>query len=91
MANVTGYVSKKLTANIAAQSVNIDTNVFQLIKNESANTITINIDNLVTEDGAIELVAGAFIENFPIYCKSLHYNASGDASTLKIIALREKQ
>ena len=90
MANITGYVSKKLTANIAAQSVTLDTNVFQLIKNESANTITINIDNFSTEADAIELVSGASIENFPVYCKVFHYKAAADASTLKIIALREK-
>jgi len=91
MANITGYVSKKLTANQAAQSVALDTNVFQLIKNESANTVTINIDNLVTEEGAIELVAGASIENFKVYCKTLNYKASADGSTLKVIALREKE
>lgn len=91
MANITGYVSKKLTANIAEQNVALGVNIFQLIKNESANTITINIDNLTTEENAIELVAGASITNFETYCKTLYYKAGADASTLKIIALREKE
>jgi len=90
MANITGYVSKKLTANIAEQSVVLDTNIFQLIKNASANTVTINIDNLTTEDNSIELAANESIENFESYCKTLYYKASVDGSTLKIIALRDK-
>ena len=91
MANVTGYVSKKLTANQAEQNVALGVNIFQLIKNESANVVTINIDNLTTEENAIELVAGASIENFETYCKTFYYKAGADASTLKIIALREKE
>ena len=90
MANITGYVSKKLTANIAAQSVTLDVSGFYLILNTSANVVTINLDNLVTEDGAIELAAGQSIENFKEYCKVLHYNAAADASVLKIIGKREK-
>ena len=91
MANITGYVSKKLVANIAEQNVALGVNIFQLIKNESANTVTINIDNLTTEDNSIEIVAGASITNFETYCKTLYYKASADASTLKIIALRDKE
>ena len=91
MANITGYVSKKLTANQAEQNVVLGVNIFQLIKNESANTVTINIDNATTESDSIELIAGASIENFKVYCKTLYYKASADGSTLKIIALREKE
>ena len=91
MANVTNYISKKLAANVLEQSVALDTNVFKLIKNASANIVTINIDNATTEDGAIELGANESIENFNAYCKVLYYVADVDASTLKIIALREKE
>jgi len=91
MANITGYVSKKLTANQAEQNVALGVNVFQLIKNESANVVTINIDNLTTEADSIELIAGASIENFNVYCKTLYYKASVDGSVLKVIALRDKQ
>jgi hypothetical protein len=90
MANVTGYVSKKLTANIAAQYVTLDVNGFYLILNTSANVVTINLDNLVTEEGAIELAAGQSIENFKEYCKVLHYNSAADGSVLKVIGKREK-
>jgi len=89
MANITGYVSKKLTANILAQSVTLDVNGFYLISNTSANVVTINLDNLVTEEGAIELAAGQSLENFKEYCKVLHYNSAADGSVLKIIGKRE--
>jgi hypothetical protein len=91
MANVTNYVSKKLTANILEQSVTLNTNVFKLIKNTSSNTVTINIDNATTEDNTIELGANESIENFNAYCKTLYYKASADNSVLKIIALRDKE
>jgi len=89
MANTTGYVSKKLTANILAQSVTLDAKGFYLISNTSANVVTINLDNLVTEDGAIELAAGQSLENFKEYCKVLHYNSAADGSVLKVIGKRE--
>jgi len=89
--NVTNYVSLKLTANIEEQNVALNTNVFKLIKNVSANTVTINIDNDTTEDNTIELATNESIENFYVYCKTLYYKASGDASTLKIITLRDKE
>ena len=91
MANVTGYVSKKLTANIAEQNVVLGINVFKLIKNTSSNVVTINIDNATTEADSIELAAGESIENFNIYCKTLYYKASVDGSTLKVIGLRDKE
>ena len=53
--------------------------------------VTINIDNLTTEENAIELVAGASIENFETYCKTFYYKASADGSVLKVIGLREKE
>jgi len=90
MANVTGYVSKELTANILEQNVTLNVNEFYLINNTSANIVTINLDNLTTEDNAIELSAGQSIENFKEYCKVLYYKAAADASTLQIIAKREK-
>ena len=90
MANITGYVSKKLIANIAEQSITLDVNKFYLIKNVSANVITINLDNLTTEDNTIELEAGQSMENFDQYCKVLYYKASVDGSILKIIGKREK-
>ena len=64
MANVTGYVSKELTANILEQNVTLNVNEFYLINNISANIVTINLDNTCTEDGAIKLAAGQSIENF---------------------------
>jgi len=90
MANITGYVSKKLTANQAEQSVALNVNEFYLINNTSANIVTINLDNATNEDNAIELAAGQSIENFKEYCKVLYYKATADASTLQIIAKREK-
>jgi len=90
MANITGYVSKKLVANVAEQSISLDVNKFYLIKNISANVITVNLDNATTEDNAIELEAGEFMENFDQYCKVLYYKASVNASILKVIAKREK-
>jgi len=90
MANITGYVSKKLVANVAEQSITLDINKFYLIKNTSANVVTINLDNLTTEDNAIELEAGQSIENFDEYCKVLYYKASVNGSILKIIGKREK-
>lgn len=90
MANVTGYVSKKLTANVAEQNVTLNVEGFYLINNTSANVVTINIDNATTEDNAIELAAGQTIENFNQYCKVLYYKAAVDGSVLKILASRDK-
>jgi len=90
MANVTGYVSKKLVANQAEQSITLDVNEFYLINNTSANTITINLDNPSADGNEIELDPGQSIENFKEYCKVLYYKASANGSTLKVIGKREK-
>lgn len=89
MANIAGHVSKKLTANQAEQHITLDVKGFYLIKNESANVITINLDNATTEDNSIEFAAGESIENFNQYCKELYYKASVNGSVLKIIGSRE--
>lgn len=91
MANVTGYVSKKLTANIAEQNVVLGISVFKLIKNASVNTVTINVDNATGDADFIELAAGESIENFKVYCKTLYYKASADGSILKVIGMRDEE
>jgi len=91
MANITGYVSKQLTANIAEQSVELGISVFKLIKNTTANTVTINIDNATTEANTIVLGANESIENLNVYCKTLYYKSSADATALKVIGLRDKE
>ena len=91
MANVTGYISRKLTAMVAEKNEVLGINVFKLIKNTSANVITINIDNATNEPDTIELASGEAIENFKVYCKTLYYKASADTSSLKIIGLRDKE
>ena len=91
METVAKYVSKKLTANIAEQNVVLGISVFKLIKNISANTVTINIDNATNIANTIELAAGESIENFKVYCKTLYYKASADGSILKVIGMRDEE
>lgn len=86
---VKDYVSKKLTANIAEQQVTLDAKGFYLISNESANVVTINMDEVTTGDNAIEIGAGKSLENFKTSCKELYYKAAANGSTLQIIASRE--
>jgi hypothetical protein len=89
MANVTNYVSKKISSGTTEGNVALNVKEFKLISNESANTITINFDNATTEEGAIELLTGQSIENFRVFCKTLYHKASGASSTLKVIGMIE--
>jgi hypothetical protein len=88
MANAVKHVSQEITAGTTEGNVAIDVKKFNLIVNDSANTLTLNFDNATTDSNAIILKSGEKIENLEVPCYTLYHKASGSSSKFRIIAIR---
>jgi hypothetical protein len=87
----TNFIGRKLTANIAEQNVTLNMGFVYLIKNDSANVVTLSFE--VASASATELMilnAGESRTNLDFPIEKLYYKAAADTSYVRIEGLAKK-
>ena len=90
----TNFIGRdNLTANIIEQNVTLDMAFINLIKNDSANTITISfdVDSASADHNLLSLKAGESRQNLAVPFGKLYYSADVDASAFRIEGLAKAE
>lgn len=87
MANINPYKFSKLTAGTVSAAATLNVSEFMMIKNLSANTLTLGIDNMTTVANYILVDPLDTLYNLPFGCSTLYYKADVAASDFEVFGL----